>query len=47
MMTVSLVLILLALLCFFLAAIDVSVHPRLRVGWLGLFFVTLAQIIKV
>jgi len=44
--TFKLICIILALLCFALAAASVAVHPRLQIGWLGAFFLTLALFVN-
>lgn len=43
MVTTTVVLVLLGLLCFLAAAFNVSVHPRVSLIALGLAFITLAQ----
>lgn len=43
-MTLSTIFLIIALICFILAAFGVSV-PRTNLGWLGLAFVTLSWLI--
>ena len=44
-MTLSMILLVVALICFILAAFGVPV-PRAQLGWLGLAFVTLASLLS-
>jgi hypothetical protein len=43
---ISLILIIVAIVCLFLAALNVPV-ARVSIGWLGLAFYVLAQVIRV
>jgi hypothetical protein len=45
MNTVLIVLLLLALLCLILAALNVAISPRLHLGWLGVAILALVYLI--
>jgi hypothetical protein len=46
-MTITItVLLLIALVCLLLAAFNVTLSPRLHLGWLGLAIVTLVAVVE-
>jgi|SoiMethySBSTD1v2_1073268.scaffolds.fasta_scaffold71082_4 hypothetical protein len=46
-MTITItVLLIIALLCLILAAFNVSLSPRVHLGWLGLAIVTLVTLVE-
>jgi hypothetical protein len=45
-MSVTLILLIIAIVCWFLAAVPLPVASPIQLGWLGLFFYGLSQVIR-